>query len=99
MPKLYKTNLASKANVKVFVTDVRSEADLIEARFDDRRDLETPLDDVCPGAARRNLSCCSPKRIMSSIRVPYVGSNPVNHCCGTVNVIVFSVITVFPSCL
>ncbi len=29
MPKLFKTDSASAANVKVFVTDIRSEADLV----------------------------------------------------------------------
>jgi len=29
MPKLYKTDIASEANVKVFVTGIRSEADLV----------------------------------------------------------------------
>jgi len=29
MPKLYRTDIASEANLKVFVTDIRSEADLV----------------------------------------------------------------------
>jgi adenylosuccinate synthase len=29
MPKLFKTDIASTANLKVFVTDIRSEADLV----------------------------------------------------------------------
>lgn len=29
MPKLFKTDIASEANLKVFVTDIRSEAELI----------------------------------------------------------------------
>jgi hypothetical protein len=29
MPKLYRTRIASEAELKVFVTDVRSEADLV----------------------------------------------------------------------
>jgi hypothetical protein len=28
MPKLWKTDIASEANLKVFITDIRSEADL-----------------------------------------------------------------------
>lgn len=43
MPRLFKTDIASEANLKVFVTDIRSEADAVVHETGDSWDATTPL--------------------------------------------------------